>query len=422
MIKICDAIMGSGKSSSAITYINEHPEKKYLYIAPYLDEASRIKEACPALKFIEPSDNIKDYQFSKARHTMALIERGKNVATTHQAVRYYTPETLELLRSQHYTVIIDEEINIFQQATSISDGDVDALRMAGLLTIDEYGCLAKTKLEYTGTAFAEIYNLLETRKVIRIPGSGLNPPSWYCIYPKEFLEAPEEVIVLTYLFVGSEMEIFLKMNGIDYSFIGIDYTDGVYRFCDEPRYIPEYTKTIHEKIHVLDNDKLNAIGNDRTAMSMAWYKKDDDAIDTLRKNIKNFFRHIVDKSVHKSSERLCGIYTSDKSIWSKLSDKGYKNSALAFNCKATNKFRDKTVVAYPVNLFPNVGIKLYYEKHGYNLDEDRFALSTMVQFIWRTAIRDGNEIWLYVPSIRMRTLLLDWMNNLSKGGVIAENV
>ena len=26
MIKVCDAIMGSGKSSAAITYMNEHPD------------------------------------------------------------------------------------------------------------------------------------------------------------------------------------------------------------------------------------------------------------------------------------------------------------------------------------------------------------------------------------------------------------
>ena len=27
MIKVCDAIMGTGKSSAAITYMNEHPNE-----------------------------------------------------------------------------------------------------------------------------------------------------------------------------------------------------------------------------------------------------------------------------------------------------------------------------------------------------------------------------------------------------------
>lgn len=42
MIKVCDAIMGSGKSSAAITYMNEHPDDKFIYITPYLNEVKRI--------------------------------------------------------------------------------------------------------------------------------------------------------------------------------------------------------------------------------------------------------------------------------------------------------------------------------------------------------------------------------------------
>lgn len=38
MIKVCDAIMGSGKSSAAINYMNEHPDKKFIYITPYLNK------------------------------------------------------------------------------------------------------------------------------------------------------------------------------------------------------------------------------------------------------------------------------------------------------------------------------------------------------------------------------------------------
>lgn len=44
-----------------------------------------------------------------------------------------------------------------------------------------------------------------------------------------------------------------------------------------------------------------------------------------------------------------------------------------------------------------------------------YALSTMLQWIWRSAIRRGEEIWLYVPSRRMRTLLKDWMERVQNG-------
>ena len=417
MIKICDAIMGSGKSSSAITYINEHPEKKYLYIAPYLTEATRIKEACQDSKFVEPSDNIKEYGFSKARHTMALVERGRNVTTTHQAVRYYTPETLELLKKQNYTILIDEEINVFQQTQSISDGDVIALEKAGLLTVDEYGCLSRTDDTYTGTAFSELFDLMDTRHIVRIDGSAGYPASWYSIYPKEFLEAANEVIVMTYMFRGSEMEIFLKINHLDYTFIGIEYKDGVYRFTedlDDDAYVPDYVGNIKNMIHILDDKKMNSIGDAPTALSKSWYKNTDSFV-TLRSNLNNFFRH---KTSSTSSDRICGMY-ADERAWDKIKDNGFAKSNLSFNCRATNEYREKDTIAYIVNLYCNVGIKLYYKKHGYDLDDERYALSTMVQFLWRSAIRDGKEIWLYLPSKRMRTLLLDWMENLTKGGAAA---
>lgn len=41
--------------------------------------------------------------------------------------------------------------------------------------------------------------------------------------------------------------------------------------------------------------------------------------------------------------------------------------------------------------------------------EEQFALSEMIQFIWRSAIRDNKPIKLYIPSVRMRNLLEKWI-------------
>ena len=65
----------------------------------------------------------------------------------------------------------------------------------------------------------------------------------------------------------------------------------------------------------------------------------------------------------------------------------------------------------------NVGVKLFYQRHNIKVNEDMYALSTMIQWIWRSAIRDGKDINIYIPSKRMRTLLVDWINTVSKEGV-----
>lgn len=41
-IKIIDSIMGSGKTSAAINYMNKDYQKKFIYITPYLDEVDRL--------------------------------------------------------------------------------------------------------------------------------------------------------------------------------------------------------------------------------------------------------------------------------------------------------------------------------------------------------------------------------------------
>lgn len=37
-IEILDAMMGSGKTTALIRWINKHPEKRYIYISPLLSE------------------------------------------------------------------------------------------------------------------------------------------------------------------------------------------------------------------------------------------------------------------------------------------------------------------------------------------------------------------------------------------------
>ena len=37
----------------------------------------------------------------------------------------------------------------------------------------------------------------------------------------------------------------------------------------------------------------------------------------------------------------------------------------------------------------------------------------MLQFIWRSAIRDGNQITLYIPSDRMRWIFEEWLVDVS---------
>ena len=73
--------------------------------------------------------------------------------------------------------------------------------------------------------------------------------------------------------------------------------------------------------------------------------------------------------------------------------------------RASNEYRDRTAVAYLVNKYFNPFIKNFFVSNGVEVDEDGYAISEMLQFLWRSGIRDGKRITVYIPSRRMRELL-----------------
>ena len=86
------------------------------------------------------------------------------------------------------------------------------------------------------------------------------------------------------------------------------------------------------------------------------------------------------------------------------------------NIRATNEYREATSVAYLVNRFLDPNLVKFFSMRGIEIDNDQFALSEMIQFIWRSAIRDNQPITVYIPSERMRGLLVGWMNSISQKG------
>ena len=69
-----------------------------------------------------------------------------------------------------------------------------------------------------------------------------------------------------------------------------------------------------------------------------------------------------------------------------------------------------------VNRFIDPNLMKFFAERNIKLDADSFALSEMLQWIWRSAIRDDKPINLYIPSKRMRELLINWINDTYQGG------
>ena len=80
------------------------------------------------------------------------------------------------------------------------------------------------------------------------------------------------------------------------------------------------------------------------------------------------------------------------------------------NMRASNDYKDRTVLAYLCNRYINPVTSNFFTFNNIPINQDMFALSEMLQWIWRSAIRDGKPIKIYIPSKRMRNLLINWLN------------
>ena len=431
MIYVCDAIMGTGKSQSAITYMNEHKDQKFVYISPYLDEAERIFNGCPDLCFEEPK-KLWEFGGSKVKHTLSLLEQGKNIATTHQAFKMYDDDTLAAIREHGYSIIIDESLDMLE-CCDVSEGDIQLLLEAGYIEEDN-GRYKLVKHDYNGAAFRDFMRRIRSQYLTRVDapteeyGSSADETEsirykakdgdivrlFYWVLSPELLNSFNDVFILTYLFKSQSLHHMLEIYNMEYKYIGIEMYEGGngFRFCDCPGFTPEYVSKIKDMIEIVDNDKLNAIGDNETSLSVTWFsKRKKSGVETLKNNIYNVFRNVWCDS--EAENRMWSTYKSSKES---LKGRGYTTGFGALNLRASNKFRDKKYLVYACNLYMNVTEKLYYLKNGIAVDDDQYALSIMIQWIWRSAIRDGEKIYLYLPSKRMRRILMNWMNSLSAGG------
>ncbi|MEH7502923.1 hypothetical protein V7152_13090 [Neobacillus drentensis] len=141
-------------------------------------------------------------------------------------------------------------------------------------------------------------------------------------------------------------------------------------------------------------------------LSSTWFKcASDEAIERLKKNLYTYFRRCG-----KSNDNL---WTTKKLMQYKLQGRGYTKGFISWTTRATNDYQDTHNLAFVYNLYMKPFEKHFFEDAGVKVNEDLLALSDLLQWIWRSAIRkpDAEPINIYVPSLRMRTLLYQWLNN-----------
>ena len=157
--------MGSGKTTSAINFICSQGGEKFIYAAPYLDEAHRIALACSGRDFYEPpgDDGSEEEHIAKWPHFDFAVKGGKNIATTHALVKnvmVWHRDVIETVAKQSYSVIFDESPDLFSEFEQHTQ-DIAVLTEANRISADEHRRVHwNSRKKYLGDAYEALYSAI----------------------------------------------------------------------------------------------------------------------------------------------------------------------------------------------------------------------------------------------------------------------
>lgn len=460
-VEVRDQICGDGKTTDILKEIKLAYEKgcqdKYILITPYLSECHEIAGTksieddeyqrpvrdeegkvvyfpndrnLAELKFKHP--NFSNKEGSKAASLRFLMSNRNNIVSTHSLFTNIKLDTL--VNAEEYTLVVDEALDIFSVCSLLPRKETKKLLEKDILTLREDGQTLKFDRSFFGnpakyvdedavkdTRYEEVAVLCDNHQLLLVNGNVL---LWEL--SAELLNKFKKVVILTYLFEGREMSVYLKKHNIPY-----EVKKGKKGGAD-----------ISHLVEIVEDTKLNLIGDEYYSLSSTKTKKPvnlktppiaedyrnykdfqkdrgvyeefvksnrekslsaDEVNNALRKNLKNVMDNMW---LAKSKDRYFTCLSANKGI---IANKRFNKNWLAFSTKAVNNYAEKHHVAFLMNVFMMPYIKEVCNKGDLTVDEDLVALSHLVQFLFRSALRNDESIRVYIPSSRMRNLLKDYL-------------
>lgn len=416
-VEVLDSIMGSGKSSYTFQWVDANCHKeKFIYVSPLDSEVGvngRVHNDCHVAKFHSP--DTKDYD-TKSDHLLDLLTHGYNIACTHALYLLMNKQHFDMIKKQGYIVIVDEELGVINDYSDYSNSDLVSLIQLGCVSKrEEDGMLEwvrddenfdnKNHAYYTFKKHVENGMIYSAKRSQSMMVTQL---------PVKLFSVAKRTIILTYMFEGNILSSFLKLKNINY----IPFKDVV------PERVNKQVIRDLITIHPLKG-KWTKISNFK--LSSTWYinngKGNASAEDLLfiQKYIETFarqtgctyknlmytfpkFRKWTEIKANKKVIKPIGLLDriekdgSEEKCW------------IPVQTRATNIYSHKTHLLHLFNRYPNQSVKAYLQDYGVDINDDVFALSELLQWVWRSAIRNKQPITVCIAAPRMLKLFQDWLN------------
>ena len=405
VVEVVDSIMGSHKTSKIIEWMEENYNERYIYLSPLLSEVGeggRLSQSLSKITFEYPSSGGGK---TKCESLLELLEAGANISCTHSLYMSLTDRHLALIEDLGYILVIDEEVDVIDGFDRYTCGDYNWLYKHGMIQkSDADGMvswigdqdLAQDAKYYMFKQYCDSQCLYVTKRSNSMMVTQL---------PIRLMTVAKRVVVLTYMFEGNVLSCFLKLKGV------------------ETKTFSEIETVIVDKGHV--RSLINLLPQNKSiswGLTSSWYSKATKSqLDAIAKHIRNTaikagadfddLMYTLPKDRHIRIGSKESNLVKPKGYYQKRVDGVYQYCWLAAQTRATNDYAHKSVLVHCYDRHPLVSVDSYLSDYGVPVDKQVFALSELLQWIWRSRIRNGSDITVSIASKRMYNLFVDWLKS-----------
>ena len=397
-INIRDYPCGTGKTTSMIKEFQQN--KKYLVILPLLSEVKRVIDQSKPILFEQPTTDENEHH-TKTESIKELLLTGQNIATTHNMYERLVRLAREGLLDD-YHIIIDEVPDVVKSVSSKTKTSIEEFYLkTGYIELEETGLVRPTnkwrqnREEVSDTLNSRILSYAETGCLYLL---GEHMFVW--AMPSELLSAGLSVIIMTYKSEGSLLASYLNKLSLPY-FVNSSES--------EERRFKIAAKELIDLQDIPSISKLNLSHSGQTkGMSQhSYYSKISGALKNLRsRQLKSV--HLDDilvtckKDAWFKQENKAGVFAKDSKM--------FQANWIANTTRGTNDYAHCSHLIYLYDQHVNPVVGRWVNNSSRSFD-DAYALTELIQWVWRSRVRRGEPITLYLPAPRMRRIFLDWLDD-----------
>lgn len=401
-----DRPMGTGKTKALINGFD--PNSKYLVVHDYLDQFEQVLNNPCNVAFVQPEAASGR---TKAAHLETLVKLGLNVVTTHKLY----PTLAELAKQgwlKGYTIVIDETLDPIAVPQCPKVGTWEALVKDGYATVESSGKVVPTdRWASNKDAVSDVLSgpLFDVAKSGRLYVTDRS--HFFLIpMPAELLTSGNSVTIMTFMAEGSTLAAYLTRMGIPY-------------VIDRDEVLEKKLRAdIRQHVTLLDIPSLRNVSFSFSQQTAKCSPKDAKRVATALKNLRGRKLNGISLDVimigcakeNFYAKRGSAFDTSSAGPFLKGS-KMFGANKVAPGIRGTNDYRHCSVVIslYDYHLHP--AILHWLGKSSDKAFQERYALSELLQFIYRSRIRNRDSITdpsilLFLPCKRMRDIFLSWVN------------